>query len=84
MPCRGYLRGIVDDMQVSSPPRPVLERIEEAMREIGVLMLAFAPLDAAFAVESRDVVAVALTLTCVGIVLFALALLMERRRWHAA
>jgi hypothetical protein len=57
------------------------ERIEEAAREIGVLLIAFAPLDAVLAEPRR--VPTLLFFVMLGVSLFAAALVMERRRAHA-
>ena len=59
--------------------KSVAERIEEAMREIGVLLMAFTPLDAAFTPGARMGGRWLLFLS-IGILLFVTALLMERRR----
>ena len=59
------------------------ERVEDAMREIGTLLIAFAPLDAALN-ERREHVAVFLLLFLgVGALLFIGALVLERRRSRA-
>ena len=56
------------------------ERIEDAMREVGTLLIAFAPLDAALS-ERREHVAVFLLLFLgLGALLFVAALVLERRR----
>jgi hypothetical protein len=60
--------------------KPVQERVEDAMREVGTLLIAFAPLDAAIA-ESRRVSRILLFFfLVVGIVLFGASLWLERRR----
>jgi hypothetical protein len=59
--------------------RTVAERIEEAMREIGVLLVAFTPLDAAFT-PGAQMGGRWLLFLLIGILLFAMALLMERIR----
>jgi C4-dicarboxylate-specific signal transduction histidine kinase len=58
--------------------KSVAERIEEAMREIGMLLLAFAPLDAVLAEPART--GRLLLFFCFGIFLFIAAVLLERRR----
>jgi hypothetical protein len=59
------------------------ERVEDAMREIGTLLIAFAPLDAALS-ERREHVAVFLLLFLgLGALLFIGALVLERRRSRA-
>jgi len=62
-----------------SRTQTVAERIEEAMREIGVLLIAFAPLDTAFA-GGRPAVGWALLFFLAGLFLFGVALRMERSR----
>ena len=64
-----------------SPTRSVAERFEEAMREIGVLLIAFAPLEAAFSSGSRALTWLLLFLL-VGLSLFSAAVIFERRRSH--
>lgn len=59
-------------------PRTVAERIEEAMREIGVLLMAFTPLDAVLAEPRRTTVL--LLFFWLGIFLFTVAVSLERRR----
>lgn len=56
----------------------ILERIEDAMREIATLILALSPLDAVFtpAYQARSV----LLLMTFGLLLFMTTLMMERRR----
>jgi len=78
----GYRTGPCQIRRMAEPsPAPsVRERIEDAMREIGTLVVAFAPLEAAFARESDDRLATTLILLTYGIVLFVGALLFERRR----
>ncbi len=59
--------------------KTVQERVEDAMREVGTLLIAFAPLDAALA-ESRSVVRVLLFFfLLLGVVLFVASLWLERR-----
>jgi membrane protein implicated in regulation of membrane protease activity len=57
----------------------IRQRIEEAMREIGVLLIAFGPLDAAFSSEAPAPVWWLLFLF-LGLALFVTALLTEWRR----
>ena len=59
----------------------VQQRIEEAMREVGVLLIAFAPLDAAFTGGSRAA-RFAVAFFFGGLLLFAVAVGFERRRAH--
>jgi hypothetical protein len=65
-------------MSDAAATRPILERIEDAMREIATLILALIPLDAVFtpAYQARSV----LLLSGFGLLLFITTLLMERRR----
>jgi len=57
------------------------ERIEDALREIGTLLVTFAPLDAAL---NRDANVFSLLIfVVIGIIVFAAALLLERRRRDA-
>ena len=59
--------------------KTVQERVEDAMREVGTLLIAFAPLDAALA-ESRSVDRVLLFFfLLLGVVLFVASLWLERR-----
>ena len=55
-------------------------RIEEGMREVGILLIAFAPLDAVLA--ERPAVGVLLFFLLLGIALFTTALVLEWRREH--
>ena len=64
----------------SAPARPVFERIEDAMREIGVLILALTPLDATFTPELDYRRRSVLLLLIAGTSFFVGALLMEQRR----
>jgi hypothetical protein len=57
----------------------VAERIEEAVREIGVLLIAFAPLEGTFSTSPRAGISLLLFLAF-GLLLFGGALLNERRR----
>jgi hypothetical protein len=66
--------GVNDDIK---SPRV---RIEEAVREIGVLLVALAPLDAAFSPDAHKARSNLLLFITVGVTLFLLALVMERRR----
>jgi hypothetical protein len=71
-------------MEGLSQLRSALDRIEEALREIGVLIVALTPLDAAFTPENRDLRQRALSFVLIGILFFVAALLMERRRFRAS
>jgi len=65
---------------MDQPTRPTAaERVVEAMREVGVLFVAFAPLDAAFSGGPRAV-RVAVAFFGIGLVLFVGAVVLERRR----
>ncbi len=59
------------------------ERLEDAMREVGTLLITFAPLDAALT-ESHSLARVLLLFSflLIGVVLFAGSLWLERRRSH--
>jgi hypothetical protein len=59
----------------------VQERLEDAMREVGTLLIAFAPLDAAIAESGRASRAL-LFFLLIGMALFAGSLWLERRRKH--
>ena len=62
------------------------ERIEDAMREVGTLLIAFAPLDAALS-EGRgqmNTLAFLLLFFGLGSLLFVGAVLLERRRSRAS
>ena len=60
--------------------RPVSERIEEAAREVGILLIAFAPMDAAVNAAQGQKTGSLLFFVVAGLCLFSGALLMERRR----
>ena len=59
--------------------KTVQERLEDAMREVGTLLIAFAPLDAALA-EQRGKTGLLLLFMIVGVLLFLVSVLIERRR----
>jgi hypothetical protein len=61
--------------------KAVQERLEDAMREVGTLLVAFAPLDAALAEGGRATRAL-LFFLLIGMALFAGSLWLERRRKH--
>jgi putative exporter of polyketide antibiotics len=67
-------------MNATTPPRQALERIEDAIRESGTLIVALTPLDATFAPNQEDRWLWALILFGSGILLFGVALFLERRR----
>lgn len=58
----------------------ITERLEEAMREVGVLLIAFSPLDFALNRHRRGDVNALLIFFCLGTSLFTGALVSERRR----
>ena len=59
--------------------KTVQERLEDAMREVGTLLIAFAPLDAALA-ERPGRTGLLLLFMLYGVLLFIGSLLLERRR----
>ena len=61
--------------------KTVQERVEDAMREVGTLLITFAPLDAALAQDS-GVARAFLFFLVMGVALFAGSLWLERRRTH--
>ena len=67
-------------MSNRSEPRSVRERIEDGMREVGTLLLAFAPLDVGLNGASRDLTVPLLIFLAAGALLFVGAVALERRR----
>lgn len=66
---------------VPSHERPsTRERLEEILREIGTLLVAFAPLDAAFAPDLQRALRLMLLFLLAGIFFIHASLLAERRR----
>jgi len=61
-------------------PKTVRERIQDGMREVGTLLITFAPLDVALA--DRAQVKFLLLFLLLGICLFAVAVVLERRGSH--
>ena len=61
--------------------KTVQERVEDAMREVGTLLITFAPLDAALA-EGSGIAGKFLSFVIVGVALLAGSLWLERRRAH--
>jgi hypothetical protein len=59
--------------------KTVQERLEDAMREVGTLLIAFAPLDAALA-ERPGRTGLLLLFMTFGVLLFIVSVLIERRR----
>jgi hypothetical protein len=69
-------------MSPFTPVKMVRERIEDAMREIGVLLIAFCPLDAALIENPDRSLRFLLFFLAAGASLFTGALVLERRRRH--
>jgi hypothetical protein len=67
-------------MPPKSAPPSIEERLNEILREIGVLLLAFAPLDAALGSERPDRWSLVLLFVTLGISLIVISLLNEQRR----
>ncbi len=65
---------------MSDDTRPPIVRIEEALREIGILFLALAPLDATFSQGFGTEVPSLLIFCAIGATLFFYSLRLERRR----
>jgi hypothetical protein len=63
-----------------SSPKAIAERIEDAIREVGTLLVALAPLDMAFGADRTNALSYGLIFEAVGVSLFVLALFIERRR----
>ena len=66
-------------MNSSLQRRRARERVEDAFREIGTLVITFAPIDATFATDRRGLLRETLTLLAIGVLLFAGAVAMEWR-----
>lgn len=65
-------------MPRTSETKSARERVEDAFREIGTLLMTFAPLDAAL---NRDTNALSLLIFfAVGVIVFLVALRLERSR----
>lgn len=60
----------------------IKERVEEGMREVGVLMVAFAPLDALMKPGGPTPWGLMASFGLLGVLLFCGALVMEWRRWR--
>ena len=72
-----------EPMSLPADIKRPLERIEEAVREIGVLLIALAPLDMAF--SGNDVgLSRLLIFLGLGATLFVMSLALERRRGREA
>jgi hypothetical protein len=81
LPMRRPVRRSVGRYGVVAKYKPPRERIEEALREIGVLLMTFAPLDAAVSVVDSRLEF--LIFFGSGFTLFVLALTLEGRRHRA-
>jgi hypothetical protein len=68
--------GVNENQDIKTPR----ERIEEAIREIGVLLVALAPLDAGFGQSFLAAVPGLLLFLVMGMTLFVIAIRLERRR----
>jgi len=71
---------ILGPMARRSGVRSIAERIEDAMREVGTLLIAFAPLDAALSEGRMPTAAFLLLFLGLGLTLFVGALLIEKGR----
>jgi len=58
----------------------VVQRLEEALREIAVLFIALAPLDVTLGAERSSEFRNGLIFVMIGVMLFLIALAVERRR----
>ena len=58
----------------------IVERIEEALREIAVLFIALAPLDVFFGEGTPNALRNGLIFVGVGLMMFLVALFVERKR----
>ena len=70
-------------MAVNGPGKQVVERIEDAVREVATLFVALAPLDVVLSADRPHAFSYGLIFVAVGVVLFVLTLLNERRRDRA-
>jgi hypothetical protein len=57
-------------------------RVEEALREIGVLLITFAPLDAALVWDTPGHRTGPLIFLAIGVIVFAVSVYLESRREH--
>jgi hypothetical protein len=71
---------ILPTMVEVAPTRRPIDRVEDAMREIGTLILAFAPLDAVFSTDGGGRPRSVLLFILWGLSFFLGALLLEWRR----
>ena len=60
--------------------KTVRERIEDGMREVGTLLITFAPLDYALTHREPGTALPLLSMLLLGVLLFTGSLLLERRR----
>ena len=60
--------------------KTVIERIEDRLREVATLFVALAPLDVVLGAERPHAFSYALIFVAVGVILFVLALFLERNR----
>jgi hypothetical protein len=71
---------ILPIMEEAAPTRRPMDRVEDAMREIGTLIIAFAPLDAVYSAESGNRPRSVLLFVLWGLSFFFGALFLEWRR----
>ena len=67
-------------MAHESSAKTVIERVEEALREVATLFVALAPLDVALGAERPHAFSYGLIFEADGVSLFVLSLFLERRR----
>jgi hypothetical protein len=70
-------------MAQGSSARTIIERIEDALREVATLFVALAPLDVTLGGERPHAFSYGLIFVAAGVSLFALSLFLERRRFNA-
>ena len=68
---------------INEADRQTVERIEEAAREVATLFVALAPLDVALGSEKPRAFSYGLIFVSIGVILFVVPLLHERRRARA-
>ena len=69
-------------MEFTAVQRVGRQRVEELFREVGTLLLAFTPLDASLSADRGFRWQSLLLFVPVGLFLFVIAVLSERRRLH--
>ena len=69
--------------QTAMETRSIAERVEDALREVTILFVALAPLDVALGSREPHAFTFGLISVAGGVILFVLALLLERRRGRA-